>query len=264
MSNHIHPTALVDPAARLGRDNRIGPYAVVEAGTELGDGNVVESHAVIRAGTRLGHRNRVHEHAVLGGPPQDLSFDPATASGVSIGSDNVFREHVTVHRATRAGTDTVIGDGNFLMNGAHVAHDCRLGNGVVIAPYAGLGGHVEVADRAFVSGGVMVHQFTRIGTLAMLGGNSKITRDALPFMITDGVPGRVRGLNVVGLRRAGFSAADLRALKQAYRVLFAGVRPLEERLAALRAMDSEHAARLAEFIAGSQRGFHRAGGGETA
>lgn len=257
MSNRIHPTAIVADTARLGQGNRIGPYAVIEDDVVLGDNNQLASHCVIKRYCEMGNGNRVAEHAVLGGDPQDLAFDAATPSKVLIGDDNVLREYVTVHRGSKAEGVTRLGNGNYLMVEAHVAHDCRLDDNIVIAPATGVGGHVHIESRAFISGGVMVHQFVHIGRNAMIGGNTKLTQDALPYMITDGVPGRVRGLNSVGLRRAGFGREDLRALKQAFRLLFDGAGKLDEQVAALRELESEHCRYLADFITNSKRGFHR-------
>lgn len=257
MSNNIHPTAIVAEGVKLGNGNRIGPYVIIHEDVELGDNNTLHSGVVLHSGTRLGNGNQVHEHAVLGGLPQDLAFDPNTPSYLVIGNDNVLREAVIIHRASKADAMTRVGDNNYLMNGTHLGHDCVLGNRVITAPYAALGGFVSVQDRAFISGGVVIHQFVQIGQLAMIGGNSKITQDALPFMITDGMPGRVRGLNVVGLKRAGYKADTVRELKQAYRILFHGEMELEQRLVGLRELDTECARQLVDFIAGSRRGFHR-------
>lgn len=257
MNNIIHSTAIVSEQARLGSGNHVGPFAVIHDDVVLGDNNELYSGAVLHSGTRLGNGNRVHEHAVIGGLPQDLGFDSATPSYLVIGNDNVLREAVVIHRASKAESVTRLGNHNYLMNGTHLGHDCQLGDHVIIAPYAALGGHVIVEDRAFISGGVMIHQFVRVGQLAMIGGNSKITQDVLPFMITDGMPGRVRGLNVVGLKRVGYKVGDLRALKQAYRILFRGDIGLETALAQLRALEPATAQQLARFIDGSRRGFHR-------
>lgn len=257
MTSRIDPAARIAEGARLGEGNEIGPYAVIEEGTSIGDGNRILAGAVIKAGTRLGNRNVVHEHAVLGGDPQDLKFDPRQQTTLVVGDENVFREQVTVNRGSRPGGGTVLGNGNFLMATAHVGHDCHIGDRSVVVTSAGLGGHVHVEDRAFVSGGVMVHQFVRIGTLAMIGGNAKVTQDCLPYMITDGVPARVRGLNLVGLKRAGADAAALAELKQAYRILFRRGLRLEQILEALDALQGPHARHLAGFVRGSQRGFHR-------
>ncbi len=207
----------------------------------------------------MGARNRVAEHAVIGGDPQDLKFAAGTLSHLEIGDDNVFREGVTVHRGSREGSRTRIGNGCFLMAYAHVAHDCVVGDQVVMVNYAGISGEALVQDGAFLSGFVGVHQFCRIGRLAMIGGLTKLVQDALPFCITDGNPGRARGLNLTGLRRGGFSREEIAALKEAYRMLYARM-PLEEALARMKKMGSAAVGELAGFIADSKRGFAHPGG----
>lgn len=256
MANEIHPTAIIADGAKLGTDNVIAPYAVIETDTVIGNGNTIGAHAVIKAKTRIAHDNTIAEHAVLGGLPQDLSFSEKDTF-VELGSGNVLREGVTINRATKENEATRLGDNNYLMTLVHIGHDCQLGNNIVLAPSTGIGGHVHIADRAFISGGVMVHQFGRIGAFAMIGGNSKITQDVLPFMMTDGVPATVRGLNLVGLRRAGFSREDIRSLKESYRILFSGAGSLEDRLASVTALENDKTAQLADFIHASKRGFHR-------
>jgi len=257
LSNTIHPTAIVSDQAQLGENNIIGPHVVIEDDVQLGNGNSVLTGAVLKNGVRMGNDNSVYEYAVIGGLPQDLGFDAATLSYVTIGNGNTLREYVTVHRASKAQAETRLGDRNYLMTHVHLAHDCRLGNQVIIAPSTGLGGHVHVADRAFISGGVMVHQFVHIGTLAMIGGNAKITQDVLPYMITDGVPGTVRGLNLVGLRRAGFTRPDIQILKKAYQLIHRSAQPQQAILDDLRQIDNPYALHLAEFITSSRRSFHR-------
>ena len=257
MSNTIHPTAIVSDQARLGENNAIGPHVVIEDDVQIGNGNSLLTGALLKNGLRMGNDNTVHEYAVIGGFPQDLSFDPTTLSYVTIGNGNTLREYVTVHRASKAQAITRLGDRNYLMTQVHLAHDCQLGNQVIIAPGTGLGGFVHVADGAFISGGVMVHQFVRIGTLAMIGGNAKITQDVLPYMITDGVPGTVRGLNLVGLRRAGFSRTDIQILKKAYQLILRSSQPQQAIIDDLREIESPYALHLAEFIASSSRSFHR-------
>lgn len=257
MSNEIHPTAIVSSGAHMGRGNQIGPYAIIESGVVLGDDNRIAAHAVIKSGTRIQNDNAVYEHAVLGGIPQHTGFtDESVQTWLEIGNNNVFRESVTVNRAYHEGKSTILGDNNFLMFAAHIGHDCEIGNNVTIAPASGIGGHVIIADRVFVSGGVMVHQFVKIGQYAMVGGNSKITQDVLPFMITDGNPARVRGLNLVGLKRAGFKMNDIKMLKQAYRLLFKSV-SLEAGVGAIEALDHSLSQQLCGFIQQSERGFHR-------
>jgi len=257
LSNTIHPTAIVSANAHLGTGNHVGAYAIIEDHVRLGNNNRIGAHAVLKRYTQMGNGNAVFEMAVMGGDPQDLKFKDVP-SYLRIGNDNVFREGVTVNRASKADTATTLGDGNFLMCTAHIGHDCQVGNHVVMAPSAGLAGHVSVDDRAFISGGVMVHQFTHIGRLAMVGGNAKITQDVLPFMITDGNPAHVHGLNAVGLKRAGFSRGDLAALKEAYRILFSRGRRLEEALKELKEIDSPLVKELVAFIGNAKRSFHRA------
>lgn len=215
----IHPTAYVDPKARLADDVRVGPYAVIAAETVIGAGCHIHAHAVIHEYVRMGERNQVHPHAVLGGLPQDLGFDHQAVTYLDIGEDNVFREGVTISRATKAGEATRIGSHNYLMNNSHVAHDCHLGDRNIMASGATLGGHVEVGDRVFFGGGVMVHQFCRIGSLAMLQGLAGINKDALPYTMIGGRPGKHYRLNLVGLRRAGVNSEGIRVLSQAYRRL---------------------------------------------
>jgi len=256
VGNQIHKLACVSAAAELGSGNVIGPFAVVEAGVTLGDHNQVAAHAVLKTNTRLGDNNQVFEQAVLGGLPQDLGFDNAPTF-VHIGSHNVFREAVTIHRATKAGQATMIGDHCYMMAYTHFAHDCVVGNHVILANVANVGGHVHVGDRAFLAGGVVVHQFCHIGRNAMIGGNAKITQDVLPYMLVDGNPARVRGLNLVGLKRAGFGREDLRELKMAYRQLFHPAGSLESQIEALATRANPHVQHLLHSIQSSTRGFHR-------
>ena len=220
MSNTIHPTALVSDKADLGKANDIGAFVVIEDDVTIGDNNSLLSGVVLKSGTSVGNANKIHEHVVIGGLPQDLGFDSATPSKVEIGDKNTFREFVTIHRASQKNEATKLGNENYLMTQVHIGHDCELENNVIIAPSTGLGGFVTVEDKAFISGGVMVHQFVHIGSLAMLGGNAKITQDVLPYMMADGNPAQITGLNKVGLRRAGFKVEDMKELKKAYQLLF--------------------------------------------
>ena len=238
---------------------RIGPYAIVDSDVSIGLRTEIRAHAVVKRYTTLGADNQVHEGAVLGGEPQDVSFK-GEPSRLRIGDRNRIREGVTVNRAG-GGRETVIGSDCFLMAQAHVGHDDRLGDGVILGNNVLLAGHVEIGDRAFLSGGAGVHQFCRIGRLAMIGGMSKIVQDCLPFVITDGSPGRARGLNVVGLRRAGFAAAQVRALKEGYRLLLRSSLPLAEALERMAAVGDPLVDELAAFARSARRGFHRAGPG---
>lgn len=222
----IHPSAAVAAEAVLGEGVRVGPLALIEAGVEIGPGCVVDIGAVICGGTRLGAGNRVHPYAVLGGPPQDLGFDPRQPSRLQVGDDNVFREGVTVNRATDATGVTMIGSGGYFMNGCHIAHDCRVGDKVVIANNVALGGHVELGEGVFLGGGAMIHQFCRIGALSIVSGLAAVRKDVLPYSMTAGNPARHFRVNLIGLRRAGIDGARLRAISQAFRRLRQGDREL--------------------------------------
>lgn len=251
---NIHPTAIVSEGAKLAPEVTIGAYAVIEPDTEIGAGTEIRAHACIKRFTKLGSHNIIHEGAVLGGEPQDLNFSECT-SYLQVGDRNRIREGVTIHRAAKAGEATRVGSDCFLMAYAHVAHDCKLGNHIIMANNVALAGHIEIEDQAFISGGVVIHQFSRIGRLAMIGGNSKIVQDCLPFITTDGIPGRASGLNIVGLRRAGFSLSDLQELKRAYRTLLRSGLRLEEALKGLAAQDHPLVRHLANFARTSKRGF---------
>ena len=216
----IHPLALVEPGARVATDASIGAYAVVESGATVGQGCVLAAHAIVRRGVTLGTGVKVDSFAVIGGDPQDLGFDAAVATATDIGAGTVIREHVTVHRATMAGGATRIGARCLLMAGAHVAHDCILADDVILANGCMLGGHVEVGGRAFVSGGVAVHQHCRIGGGSLISGNAVITEDVAPAVLAHG-RNELAGLNLVGLRRRQLPAETIAELKRAYRAVFA-------------------------------------------
>lgn len=250
----IHPTSVISESARLGPGVRVGPFAVIEPDTVIGEGTEVRAHASVKRFTTLGPSNVIYEGAVVGGEPQDVSYRGAE-SRLIIGARNHIREGVTLHRGTEEGSETIVGSDCFLMAYSHVAHNCRLGDRVIIANNVALAGHIEIEDRAFISGGVVVHQFCRIGRLAMVGGNSKIVQDCLPFVITDGNPGRARGLNLVGLRRAGFKADEIKRLKEAYRVLLRSGLTLEDALSELSGMNDHGVDYLISFIRASKRGF---------
>ncbi len=258
-----HPTAVISPRAEISIDVRVGPYAVIEDDVLIGAGCEIGAHACIKRFTELGERNRVFEHAVLGGEPQDVKFKGEVSSLV-IGDDNLIREYVTIHRASSEGNVTRVGSRNFLMVGVHVAHNCEVGDDNIFANGAALAGYITVEDHVFLSSNVGAHQFVRIGRYAMVGGKSKIVQDVLPFFTTDGNPPRVRGLNSVGLRRAGFSTESRRALKDAYQLLFHARMPLEDALREMEGIDDEQVQHLVDFIRDSRRGFARAEPGERA
>ena len=215
----IHPHALVSPLAKIGRDVTIGPFAIVEDDVTIGDGCTLASRVVVKDGTELGPGNRISEGSVIGGLPQHTRM-PQELGRLIIGSANTIRENCTIHRALHAGTSTQIGDNNLLMVGAHVAHDCRVGNNAIFANNVLLAGHVIVEDRAYVSGAVAVHQFCRIGSLAMVGGHARVVQDVPPYVMVDGTSGCIVGLNLVGLRRNGFVAEEITELKKAYRLIY--------------------------------------------
>ena len=254
LETRIHPSAVVDPTAAIGPGTTIGPFSVIEPDVVIGERCRLESHVVIKRFTRIGSENYFAEGTVIGGLPQDLKYK-GQDTGVRIGDRNTFREGVTVHRAAEAGADTVIGNENYLMAYAHVAHDCVLEDNIIMANNSALAGVIHVEDHAFISGASMVHQFSQVGRYAMIGGKSKISQDVLPYFITDGVPGRTKGLNLVGLKRGGFSSKEIHDLKVAYRLLLLDAGLLKEKLEQLRDSDSPHVRHLAEFIERSKRGF---------
>jgi UDP-N-acetylglucosamine acyltransferase len=253
----IHPTAVISRHSEIAPDACIGPYVVIEDDVVIGKGCEIASHAVIKQFTQLGNDNRVFEHAVLGGLPQDVKFK-GEVSKLVIGDNNLIREGVTLHRASGDGGETLIGSRNFFMIGVHVAHNCVVGDDNIFANEVALAGHITVEDHVFLSNGVGAHQFVRMGRFAMVGGKSKIVQDVLPFFATDGNPARVRGLNFVGMRRAGFSMEARLALKNAYRVLFRSGLPLDEALGRMAEHDDENVNHLIDFIRDSRRGFTRA------
>ncbi len=220
MATKIHETALVDGSAKLGDGVVAGPHAVVESDVVIGDGCELMAGAVIRRYTTLGQGNVVHPFCVLGGEPQDYKFDPDQKTYLRIGSDNIFREHVTISRATAPGGATVIGDGCFFMTQSHVGHDSVVGNRVVLTNSAALAGHCEISDRVILSAYAAVHQFCRVGELVMTQGTAGISQHVPPFVIIRGI-NYVVGLNSVGLRRADYiTEDDRRQIKEAYRLLY--------------------------------------------
>jgi UDP-N-acetylglucosamine acyltransferase len=250
----IHPTAIIHPQAKLDATVRVGPYAVIDAAVELGAHCVVGPHVYLTGVTKISSHNKFHAGCVIGDAPQDLKYQDEPTR-VRIGDHNVFREHVTVHRATTAEGETVIGSHNFLMVNSHVGHNCHLGDHVIIANGALLGGHVTVQDRAFISGNCLVHQFTRVGTLAIMQGGSAISKDLPPFTIARGDNG-ICGLNAIGLRRAGFNSEQRLELRKLYHALFRRQNNLRTTLAETQKKFSSPAAKiLLDFVAGAKRGL---------
>ena len=250
----IHPTAIIHPDAKLHPTVRVGPYAVIDGGVELGAGCVVGPHVYLTGLTSIGANNRFHAGCVIGDAPQDLKYaDEPTR--LRIGDGNVFREHATVHRSNKVAEDTVIGAHGLFMANCHVGHNSLIGDHVILANGALLGGHVTVGDRAFISGNSVVHQFVRVGTLAMLQGGSALSQDLPPFCVASGL-NCVRGLNAVGLRRAGYSSAERLELKRLYRLIFREGRAFRAALAEAQAkFTSAPAKTFIEFAAATKRGL---------
>ena len=215
----IHPTAIVDPDAQIGADVEIGPFSIVEPQAVIGEKTIVQSHVVIEGDVAIGTGNFIGHGTIIGAPPQDVSFSLERKTRVEIGHDNVIREYCTIHRASPEGSATKIGDKNFLMAGAHIGHNCLIGNNVIIANNCLLAGHVRVDDGAFLGGGSTFHQYMHIGRLVMVQGSSGFGKDLPPFVIA-AERNFVFGVNVVGLRRAGFSAKDRDEIKAAFKLIY--------------------------------------------
>jgi UDP-N-acetylglucosamine acyltransferase len=257
VNTDIHPSAVVDPKAELGPGVRVGAFAVIgpevtlDADVEIGHSVVLEGRVILGRGARIGHG------AVLGGEPQDLKFKEGTPSGVRVGGGTVIREYVTVHRATRAEHFTEIGRDCLIMGLSHIAHDCRVGNGVVIINYAGLTGHCEIGDGVTIGGYCGIIPFTRIGAWAYVGGVSKVTQDIPPYMLADGNPAAVHGVNIVGLRRGGVPTGDRRIIRDAHRLLYrSGLAPRSaaDRMRA-ELPQTPYVTTLIEFITTSRKGI---------
>ena len=256
-SARIASSARIDPGAEIGAGVEIGDFAIVEGDVAIGENCRLESHVVVKRWTTLGSGNKISVGTVLGTDPLDKSFG-GDRSYLRIGNDNIIREHYTISRGTEPESETVIGDRNYIMTSGHIAHNCRLGSDNVVASCALVAGYVEIGDRAFLSGGVVVHQFSRIGDLAMIGGNTRVNKDVPPYFLYSGFDVEPHGVNSVGLRRAGFAPEEIAALKRAYRLLFRSGLALS---AAFERIEAEcpgrHAERLVAFIRGSKRGICR-------
>jgi len=219
MASQIHPTAIIGPEVQLGADVTVGAYAFVGGTAVIGDGTIIHHHGTVEGNTHLGRGNEVYPYACLGLKTQDLKFKGGNP-GLRIGDRNVFREFTTVHTATGDGDFTTIGSDNYFLGYTHVAHDCKLGDHVIMSNHATLAGHVTVGDHVVMGGLSAVHQFCRIGRYAMLGGMAKVRKDVPPFVIADGDPAVVRSINKVGLERNGFTAEQIERIKAIHRILF--------------------------------------------
>lgn len=254
----IHPTAIVDPSAIIHKNVEIGPYAIIGPDCEIGEGTIIGGHAVIAANTRMGKNNHIYPHAVIGEEPQDLKFH-GEYSTIVIGDSNLIREYVTIHRATGENQETRIGSHNMLQAYVHVAHNCNLGDYIVISSFSGLAGHATVEDHAVIGGMSGIHQFVRIGAYAMVGGMSKIVQDVTPFVIVDGNPSRVVGLNSVGISRNHIDPEVRKELKRAFRLIFRSGLKLDDAISEMEqelssTPEIEH---LLSFLRNSDRGLCR-------
>lgn len=259
MASNVHPTAIVDPGATVADDVTVGPYAIISDDVRIGAGTTIGPHAVIQAHTTLGEGNTIYQFASVGAAPQDLKY-AGEATTLTLGDRNTVREFCTLNRGTtKGGGATKVGDDNLFMAYSHVAHDCLVGNSVVMANGATLAGHVTVEDQAIVGGLVAIHQFVRIGAMAMLGGGAMVSLDVPPFCIAAGDRAKLHGLNLIGLRRRGLTEDAVKSLRTAYRLLFQGGLKLKDALAKIREehADVDEVMTMVRFIETSERGVCR-------
>ncbi|HEX3889451.1 MAG TPA: acyl-ACP--UDP-N-acetylglucosamine O-acyltransferase [Verrucomicrobiae bacterium] len=250
----IHKTAIIHPKAKLDATAEVGPYAVIDEGVELGAHCIVGPHVYLTGITKIGSHNRFHAGCVIGDAPQDLKYN-GEPTRLRIGSHNVFRENATVHRSTTLDGETIVGSHNFFMAGSHVGHNTHVGNHVILANGALLGGHAAVHDRAFISGNCCVHQFCRVGTMSMMQGGSAISKDLPPFTNAANGVNKLCGLNVVGLRRANFTPAQRLELKKIYHLIFRRKKNLAAAIEEVQKKFSSPAAKIVvDFVINSKRG----------
>jgi UDP-N-acetylglucosamine acyltransferase len=252
MATLIHPTAVIHPGAELHPTVQIGAYAVIGENVKVGPETTIGAHVVIEGPTEIGARNQIFPGAAIGLEPQDLKYN-GEMSWVKIGDDNRIREYVTINRATGAGETTLIGNNNLLMAYVHVAHNCVIEESVVIANAVSMAGHVQIESKAVIGGMVGIHQFVHIGCLSMIGGCSRIVQDVPPYMLVEGNPALVRSLNLVGLKRAGITTAEMGQFKKAFRTLYRSKHTMNEALEHLDLLpDNEHLQHLSRFLQLSQ------------
>lgn len=254
----IHPTAIVDPGAEVHGGARVGPYCIVGPGAIVGEGTELQHHVTVMGPTSIGRDNFFFSYCSIGQKTQDLKYQ-GEPTHLEIGDNNTFREFCTVNRGTLPGTKTIVGNGGNFLAYSHIAHDCTVGDNVIFSNNGTLAGHVSVGDSAVIGGLTAIHQFCRVGRHAITGGCSKIVQDIPPFMIADGNPAEVRGINAVGLERAGFSADTVRAIKEAYRILYRGKLNVKQSVESMRAElpGIPEVEELCTFIEQSQRGIIR-------
>ena len=247
-SLNLHPTALVSPKARLGRNVEVGPFAIIEEGVTIGEDCVIQAHAILTNFVRLGDRNLVGYGTVIGAAPQDFDHNGSIASGVSIGNDNILREHVTIHRGSKEGSLTRVGDDNLLMGGVHLGHNVSVGNRTIMANNCLLAGYVEVGDDAVIGGGAVFHQFLRVGEMCMIRGGTAWSKDIPPYTVGV-IINVVCGINAVGMRRKGVTSAARADVKKAYKLLYRSGLNVEQALEESKSISwSEQAARFMSFI----------------
>lgn len=257
--SEIHKTAIVSPKAEIDKEVFIGPYCIIGDNVKIGRGTRLINHVQIEGITEIGENCIIYPFTTIGFPPQDIKYK-GEPTGVKIGNNNIIREYVTIHRASVSGDGwTEIGDGNFIMAYVHIAHDCKIGNHVIMANLATLAGHVQVEDFAFIGGLVAVHQFTRIGAYAMIGGFSGVGQDVPPFTMASGPRAKLYGLNLVGLKRRGFSDETINILKKAYKILFRDKLQLKEAIEKVKKELPQipEIIHLLEFIEKNKRGICR-------
>jgi UDP-N-acetylglucosamine acyltransferase len=250
----IHQTAIVAKSAEIDGSAEIGPHVIVEEKVRISPGVKIMANAYIYKNTEIGENTVIHPGAVIGGAPQDYAHEGGETF-TRIGKNNIIREYVTIHRGTAEGSETVVGDNNFLMVQSHLGHNCRIEDNVIIANGALLAGYVEVEEGAFISGNVVFHQFCRVGRYAMIGGFTGVNKDVPPYMLVRG-PSVIRGINLVGLRRAGFSREAIKEVKEAYRMLFTSELKVKEALEKIRgSLKTEEIEHLVSFVESSKRGI---------
>jgi len=256
-SAYIAPTARVHPDAVVGPGTKIGEYCVIESDVVIGACCLLEPHVYVKRWTSIGDANEVSACTVLGTDPLDKTFS-GERSYLKIGDRNKIREHYTISRGTQPESETQIGNGNYIMTSGHIAHNCVLGDDIVVASCALVAGYVEVGNQAFISGGVVIHQYSKIGRLAMVGGNTRVNSDLPPFFLYSDFNVAAKGLNLVGLKRAGFSLDEIKAIKTAYRILYRSGLSQQDALDRIETeVPSEHTRQLVEFVRRSKRGICR-------
>jgi len=258
MAKSIHNTAMVSSAASLADNVKVGPYAVIEDNVKIGKGTVIDAFAQVIGYTEIGKNCRIFSYSVIGSIPQDLKYKNER-SFLIIGDNNTIREYVTINPGTKKDSKTVIGSNNLIMAYSHIAHDCVIGNGNILANAATLAGYVQIEDKVVIGGLVAIHQFCRLGSFSIAGGCSKVVQDIPPYSMCDGHPAKVRGLNLLGLRRAGFSSQRINDLKKAFKVIFFENHSISEAVRVVKEnfSISKDINNLLEFISSSKRGINR-------